>query len=128
MKIRCKKCEGVQDAESSLKKEWSLVDRHRLQLTYFVCVNCKEIHIVQLDDEQTLMCLEEVSRKLKKAGEYIAKDKTPKKRVTNGLKKKNKQLSKLRKILNECYSDKGRVVVINGRIVPLNVEMQEYID
>lgn len=128
MKIKCKKCENVQDAESSLKKEWDYVKGHKLQITYFVCNDCMEVHIVQMDDEQSLMCLDEVGRKLKKVAKCNVEGKTPRKRTVNGIKKKNKELSNLRKILIDCYSDKGNVVVVNGKVVPLIVEMQEYVD
>lgn len=128
MKIKCKECDNIQDAESSLKKEWTYVDGCRLQVTYFVCNKCKELHIVQLDDEQSIMSLEEVGRKLKKVADCNVKGKTPKKRTTNGLKKKNKELSRLRKVLLDIYSGKGKVIAINGRITRLDVEMQEYVD
>lgn len=128
MRIKCSKCEKTSDVNECLEREWAYVDGHKLYVTYFVCEHCNTAHIVQLDDDQTLMCLDEVSRKMKRVGECKVKGKTPKKRTVNGMKKKNKELSKMRKFLVDMHSGKDKAVILNGMLVPLNVEMQEYVE
>lgn len=128
MKIKCSTCREASDVDKFLKREWTYVDGHKLYVTYFVCESCNTVHIVQLDDDQTLMCLDEVSRKMKRVGEYKVKGKTPKKRTVNGMKKKNKELSKMRKFLVDMHSGKGKAIILDGILVELNVEMQEYVE
>lgn len=127
MRIKCKDCGSATDV-GGLKKEWKNIQGHKVLLTYFKCEKCDKYHIVQLDDEQTIMCLEEVKKKLKSVAECNMKGKTPRKRLTNGLKKKNKELAKLRKFLVDCYSSDKYMTIINGVILPVVVEMQEQIE
>lgn len=124
MKIKCFECGEAPEAKESLKKVWDVVNGKEICITYFKCHKCKTFHIVQLDNSETLKCLDEIGELLKYLAKCNYERKTPKKKKANKVKYINKKLNKLRKELVDTYSGKFKIS-LEGRCVDLVVEMQE---
>lgn len=124
LKVKCSECGETPDAKESLKKVWEVVNGREICITYFKCPKCKKFHIVQLDNSETLKCLDEVGELLKYVAKCSYERKTPKKKKYNKMKHTNKKLNNLRKELVDMYSGKCKVC-LEGKCVDLVVEMQE---
>lgn len=130
--LRCPGCATL-NKTSELKKEWVLVNGEtggkELMVTYYRCISCKKIHIVQLDDKYTQELFEDLAEGIRYSAICKKEGKQPKRKKANRILKINKKIKNVRKQLNKEYD--GSIVFISSNSkglkeeVKIHVELQE---
>ena len=105
--MKCKECKTSCEVTSSnlvFQEEFkSIVDGNRIYLSYFICLECKKINFVQIDNGETAKLLINIRLDFAKFMRLRKKDKKIGKRAEAEYKKKRSDLTLLRKELNEKY-------------------------
>lgn len=127
--VRCKECGALAKINDASVKRVDVVvieNGSHLRLLYYTCSECKEMHIVQLDNVKTREVLNEIKNKMRTVMISKAKGFEPKKKDVNRLNKKRRELIRLRR---ELVSDNEFLHYnLNGECREIVVEMQEEVE
>lgn len=115
----CNKCGEVNslDSKSLLKKDVYDEDKKHHVILYFECVRCKEVEVVQIDDNESIQMFKEIKALFIKAMRKRLKKETVSHREVKKKDRLTKQLNEKRKLLNEVskgktfYDENGKIFI-----------------
>lgn len=115
----CNKCGEVNslDSKSLLKKDVYDEDKKHHVILYFECVRCKEVEVVQIDDNESIQTFKEIKALFIKAMRKRLKKETVSPREVKKKDRLTKQLNEKRKLLNEVskgktfYDENGKIFI-----------------
>lgn len=115
----CNKCGEVNslDSKSLLKKDVYDEDKKHHVILYFECVRCKEVEVVQIDDNESIQMFKEIKALFIKAMRKRLKKETVSPREVKKKDRLTKQLNEKRKLLNEVskgktfYDENGKIFI-----------------
>ena len=104
----CNKCGEVNslDSKSLLKKDVYDEDKKHYVILYFECVRCKEVEVVQIDDNESIQTFKEIKALFIKAMRKRLKKETVSPREVKKKDRLIKKLNEKRKLLNEVSNGK----------------------
>lgn len=112
IKVKCCKCNEVYDLKESIGKlpctysEHIGADEKKLLLTYSVCPHCGNIHLSQLDNEETQSMVKELHRLIKKKILFESKGRQLKRKDSRGALELDSSLNVLRIYLKQTHNNK----------------------
>lgn len=115
----CNKCGEVNslDSKSLLKKDVYDEDKKHHVILYFECVRCKEVEVVQIDDNESIQTFKEIKALFVKAMRKRLKKETVSPREVKKKDRLTKKLNEKRKLLNEVskgktfYDENGKIFI-----------------
>lgn len=115
----CNKCGEVNslDSKSLLKKDVYDEDKKHHVILYFECVRCKEVEVVQIDDNESIQMFKEIKALFIKAMRKRLKKETVSPREVKKKDRLTKKLNEKRKLLNEVskgktfYDENGKIFI-----------------
>lgn len=115
----CNKCGEVNslDSKSLLKKDVYDEDKKCYVILYFECVRCKDVEVVQIDDNESIQAFNEFKALFIKAMRKRLKNETVSPREVKKKDKLTKKLNEKRKLLNEVskgktfYDENGKIFI-----------------
>lgn len=115
----CNKCGEVNglDSKSLLKKDVYDEDKKHHVILYFECVRCKEVEVVQIDDNESIQTFKEIKALFIKAMRKRLKKETVSPREVKKKDRLIKKLNEKRKLLNEVskgktfYDENGKIFI-----------------
>ena len=115
----CNKCGEVNslDSKSLLKKDVYDKDKKHHVILYFECVRCKEVEVVQIDDNESIQTFKEIKALFVKAMRKRLKKETVSPREVKKKDRLTKKLNEKRKLLNEVskgktfYDENGKIFI-----------------
>jgi hypothetical protein len=115
----CNKCGEVNslDSKSLLKKDVYDEDKKHHVILYFQCVRCKEIEVIQIDDNESIQTFKEIKALFIKAMRKRLKKETVSPREVRKKDRLTKKLNEKRKLLNEVskgktfYDENGKIFI-----------------
>lgn len=115
----CNRCGEVNslDSKSLLKKDVYDEDKKHHVILYFECVRCKEIEVVQIDDNESIQTFKEIKALFIKAMRKRLKKETVSPREVKKKDRLIKKLNEKRKLLNEVskgktfYDENGKIFI-----------------
>ena len=115
----CNKCGEVNnlDSKSLLKKDVYDEDKKHYTILYFQCVRCKEIEVVQIDDNESIQTFKEIKALFIKAMRKRLKKETVSPREVKKKDRLVKKLNEKRNLLNEVskgktfYDENGKIFI-----------------
>jgi phage FluMu protein Com len=115
----CNKCGEVNslDSKSLLKKDVYDEDKKHHVILYFECVRCKEVEVVQIDDNESIQTFKEIKALFIKAMRKRLKKETVSPREVKKKDRLTKKLNEKRKLLNETskgktfYDENGKIFI-----------------
>ena len=115
----CNKCGEVNslDSKSLLKKDVHDEDKKRYVILYFECVRCKDVEVVQIDDNESIQMFNEFKALFIKTMRKRLKNETVSPREVKKKDKLTKRLNEKRKLLNEVskgktfYDENGKIFI-----------------
>lgn len=115
----CNKCGEVNslDSKSLLKKDVYDEDKKHHVILYFECVRCKEVEVVQIDDNESIQTFKEIKALFIKAMRKRLKKETVSPREVKKKDRLTKKLNEKRKLLNEVskgktfYDENGKIFI-----------------
>jgi len=115
----CNKCGEVNslDSKSLLKKDVYDEDKKHHVILYFECVRCKEVEVVQIDDNESIQTFKEIKALFVKAIRKRLKKETVSPREVKKKDRLTKKLNEKRKLLNEVskgktfYDENGKIFI-----------------
>lgn len=115
----CNKCGEVNslDSKSLLKKDVYDEDKKHYAILYFECVRCKEVEVVQIDDNESIQAFKELKALFIKAMRKRLKNETVSPREVKKKDRLIKKLNEKRKLLNELskgktfYDENGKIFI-----------------
>ena len=115
----CNKCGEVNslDSKSLLKKDVYDEDKKHHVILYFECVRCKEVEVVQIDDNESIQTFKEIKALFVKAMRKRLKKETVSPREVKKKDRLTKKLNEKRKLLNETskgktfYDENGKIFI-----------------
>jgi phage FluMu protein Com len=115
----CNKCGEVNslDSKSLLKKDVYDEDNKHHVILYFECVRCKEVEVVQIDDNESIQTFKEIKALFIKAMRKRLKKETVSPREVKKKDRLTKKLNEKRKLLNEVskgktfYDENGKIFI-----------------
>lgn len=115
----CNKCGEVNslDSKSLLKKDVYDEDKKHHVILYFECVRCKEVEVVQIDDNESIQTFKEIKALFIKAMRKRLKKETVSPREAKKKDRLTKKLNEKRKLLNEVskgktfYDENGKIFI-----------------
>lgn len=115
----CNKCGEVNslDSKSLLKKDVYDEDKKHHVILYFECVRCKEVEVVQIDDNESIQTFKEIKALFVKAMRKRLKKETVSPREVKKKDRLTKKLNEKRKLLNDVskgktfYDENGKIFI-----------------
>ena len=115
----CNKCGEVNslDSKSLLKKDVYDEDKKHYVILYFECVRCKEIEVVQIDDNESIQTFKDIKALFIKAMRKRLKKEAVSPREVKKKDRLIKKLNEKRKSLNEVskgktfYDENGKIFI-----------------
>lgn len=115
----CNKCGEVNslDSKSLLKKDVYDEDKKHHVILYFECVRCKEVEVVQIDDNESIQTFKEIKALFIKAMRKRLKKETVSTREVKKKDRLTKKLNEKRKLLNDVskgktfYDENGKIFI-----------------
>lgn len=115
----CNKCGEVNslDSKSLLKKDVYDEDKKHHVILYFECVRCKEVEVVQIDDNESIQTFKEIKALFIKAMRKRLKKETVSPREVKKKDRLTKKLNEKRKLLNDVskgktlYDENGKIFI-----------------
>nr|DAZ68778.1 MAG TPA: putative HTH-type transcriptional regulator [Caudoviricetes sp.] len=115
----CNKCGEVNslDSKSLLKKDVYDEDKKHHIILYFECVRCKEVEVVQIDDNESIQTFKEIKALFIKAMRKRLKKETVSPREVKKKDRLTKKLNEKRKLLNDVskgktfYDENGKIFI-----------------
>lgn len=115
----CNKCGEVNslDSKALLKKDVYDEDKKHHVILYFECVRCKEVEVVQIDDNESIQTFKEIKALFVKAMRKRLKKETVSPREVKKKDRLTKKLNEKRKLLNEVskgktfYDENGKIFI-----------------
>lgn len=115
----CNRCGEVNslDSKSLLKKDVYDEDKKHHVILYFECVRCKEVEVVQIDDNESIQTFKEIKALFIKAMRKRLKKETVSPREVKKKDRLIKKLNEKRKLLNEVskgktfYDENGKIFI-----------------
>lgn len=115
----CNKCGEVNslDSKSLLKKDVYDEDKKHHVILYFECVRCKEVEVVQIDDNESIQTFKEIKALFVKAMRKRLKKETVSPREVKKKDRLTKKLNEKRELLNEVskgktfYDENGKIFI-----------------
>lgn len=115
----CNKCGEVNslDSKSLLKKDVYDEDKKHHVILYFECVRCKEVEVVQIDDNESIQTFKEIKALFIKAMRKRLKKETVSPKEVKKKDRLTKRLNEKRKLLNEVskgktfYDENGKIFI-----------------
>lgn len=115
----CNKCGEVNslDSKSLLKKDVYDEDKKHHVILYFECVRCKEVEVVQIDDNESIQTFKEIKALFIKAMRKRLKKEIVSPREVKKKDRLTKKLNEKRKLLNDVskgktfYDENGKIFI-----------------